>query len=150
MTAWKLTCRPAGNGASQRALDENRATELRPVKTHLEVDAAPLPQDEFSSVRVEIFPFAHIFRAGSRIRLEIDTPGDSRELWKFMLLEYDEPVTHTIAHSFMHPSSVVLPLIPMNPVESAPPPCPSLRGQPCRAFEMYTNTAAQFYRPTGC
>ncbi|MFT6051590.1 MAG: putative acyl esterase [Halioglobus sp.] len=129
--------------ASQRTLDENRATELRPVKTHLEVDSTPLPPGEFVEARVEIFPFAHIFRAGSRIRLQIDTPGDSRELWKFKLLEYDVAVTHTIAHSGMYPSSIVLPFIPLAPVESSPPPCPSLRGQPCRLYEVYSNTAAQ-------
>lgn len=126
--------------ASQRAVDGSRATELRPVKTHLEADATALPRGEFVEARVEIFPFAHIFRAGSRIRLQVDTPGDSRELWKFMLLEYDTPVTHTIAHSASFPSSVVLPLIPLVSVESAPPPCPSLRGQACRPFEPYTNT----------
>jgi len=128
--------------ATHRALDQSQATELRPVKTHLEADAAPLAAGEFVQARVEIHPFAHIFRAGSRIRLQIDTPGDNRELWKFMLLEYDNPATHTIAHSMTYPSSIVLPLIPLNPVESAPPPCPSLRGQPCRLFEAYTNTPA--------
>ena len=128
--------------ASQRALDENRSTELRPVKTHLEMDAAPLPGGQFTLARVEILPLAHIFRAGSRIRIQVDTPGDSRELWKFMLLEYDQPVTHTIAHSMSQPSSVVLPLIPMSPVLSEPPPCPALRGQPCRLFEPYANTPA--------
>jgi hypothetical protein len=128
--------------ASQRALDPDRATELRPVKTHLEADAAPLPDGEFVLARVEIFPFAHIFRAGSRISIQIDTPGDSRELWKFMLLEYDVPVTHTVAHSTTYPSSIALPLIPYSPVESAPPPCPSLRGQPCRPFIAYSNAPA--------
>jgi len=128
--------------ASQRALDESRATELRPVKTHLENDAEPLPSGEFTLARVEILPFAHIFRAGSRIRIQVDTPGDSRELWKFILLEYDQLVTHTVAHSMSYPSSVVLPLIPMSPVLSDPPPCPALRGQPCRLFEPYANTPA--------
>jgi predicted acyl esterase len=130
--------------ASHRTLDLGQTTELRPVKTHLEADAAPLIEGEYVAARVEIFPFAHIFRAGSRIRLQIDTPGDSRELWKFMLLEYEEPVTHTIAHSSLYPSSVALPLIPLADVESDPPPCPALRGQPCRAFEDYTNTPANF------
>jgi uncharacterized protein len=128
--------------ASHRALDAEQATELRPVKTHLEADASPLVPGEYVAARVEIFPFAHIFRAGSRIRVQIDTPGDSRELWKFMLLEYDEEVTHSIAHSSVYPSSVALPLIPMADVESDPPPCPALRGQPCRTFEEYTNTPA--------
>ena len=128
--------------ASQRALDSSQATELRPAKTHLEADAAPLVPGEYVSTRVEIFPFAHIFRAGSRIRLQIDTPGDSRELWGFVLLEYEQAVTHTIAHSSRYPSSVALPLIPLAEVASAPPPCPALRGQPCRPFESYTNTPA--------
>ena len=126
--------------ASQRALDQDQATALRPVQTHLEVDVAPLPEGQFELARVEIFPFAHIFRAGSRIRIQIDTPGDSRELWRFLLLEYEGPVTHTIAHSALYPSSIALPLIPMSPVESLPPPCPGLRGQACRPFEEYTNT----------
>ena len=126
--------------ASQRALDQDQATALRPVQTHLEVDLAPLPEGQFELARVEIFPFAHIFRAGSRIRIQIDTPGDSRELWRFLLLEYEGPIMHTIAHSALYPSSLALPLIPMSPVGSLPPPCPGLRGQPCRLFEEYTNT----------
>jgi predicted acyl esterase len=128
--------------ASHRALDAGQATALRPVKTHLEADAAPLVPGEYVEARVEIFPFAHIFRAGSRIRLQVDTPGDSRELWKFMLLEYDEDVTHTVGHSVLYPSSIALPLIPLAEVSSAPPPCPALRGQPCRPFEEYSNTPA--------
>ena len=31
--------------------------------------------------RVEIMPFGHVFRAGSRIRLIVDTPGDSMASW---------------------------------------------------------------------
>ncbi len=128
--------------ASHRAIDETQSTALRPVKTHLEADYAPLTPGEFVSARLEIFPFAHIFRAGSRIRIQLDTPGDSRELWQFLLTEYDGPVTYSVAHSAMFPSSVALPLIPMATVASDPPPCPALRGQPCRAFEEYTNTPA--------
>ncbi|MDG1943942.1 MAG: CocE/NonD family hydrolase C-terminal non-catalytic domain-containing protein, partial [Halioglobus sp.] len=128
--------------ASQRALDHDQATALRPVHTHLEADAALLPEGQFVEARVEIMPFAHIFRAGSQIRIQVDTPGDSRELWKFLLLEYDAPVMHTIAHSALYPSSVALPWIPMSPVESLPPPPLALRGQPSRVFEEYTNTAA--------
>ena len=127
---------------SHRALDESAATALRPAKTHLEEDFAPLTPGEFVYARLEIFPFAHIFRAGSRIRIQIDTPGDSRELWKFLLTEYDVPVTYMVGHSAMYPSSIALPLIPMAVVASDPPPCPALRGQPCREFEEYINTPA--------
>ena len=129
--------------ASQRALD---LKGRRPSCARSRHTSSPmhrhLTPGEYVEARVEIFPFAHIFRAGSRIRLQIDTPGDSRELWKFMLLEYDEAVTHTVGHSILYSSSVALPLIPLAEVASAPPPCPALRGQPCRPFEEYTNIPA--------
>lgn len=127
--------------ASQRALAPE-ATPLQPVKTHLEADAAPLPRDEYELVRVEIMPFAQVFRAGSRIRLEIGTPGDSRELWEFILLEFDtdDPVEHQVAHSLAYPSSIALPLIPGSTAPTPLPPCPSQRAQPCRTHVSYANT----------
>ena len=72
------------------------------------------PPGEYALTRVEVMPFAHPFRAGSRVRLVISTPGDSRERWRFKLLEYPlgALVEHQVAHSMVHPSSVVLPLIP--------------------------------------
>jgi hypothetical protein len=124
--------------ASQRFLSP-QATLYRPVKTHREADARTLPAGEWAAARVELFPFAHVFRAGSRIRIQIDTPGDSRELWRFMLLEYEEEVTNYVAHSALHPSSVLLPVIPDVEVPTDPPPCPGLRAQPCRAWEPYYN-----------
>ena len=112
------------------------------MKTHLEADAAPLPRDEYELVRVEIMPFAQVFRAGSRVRLEIGTPGDSRELWEFILLEFDtdDPVEHQVAHSLAYPSSIALPLIPAATVPTPLPPCPSQRAQPCRMHVSYSNT----------
>jgi len=128
--------------ASHRALSDE-ASELRPVKTHREADAAPLERHGWTLVRIEIFPFGHIFRAGSRIRIQVDTPGDSRELWRFMLLEYEDPVRHPVrhyvSHSASHPSSIVLPVIPYLTAPTEQPPCPSLRGQPCRAWQPHLN-----------
>jgi putative CocE/NonD family hydrolase len=127
---------------SQRALAAD-ATELRPVKTHLEEDGALLPAGQYSLVRVEVLPFAHVFRAGSRVRLEISTPGDSRELWRFMLLEYPGAagVDHQVAHSMAHPSSVALSLIPAATAPTPLPACPGQRGQACRAHVAYSNAA---------
>ena len=82
--------------ASQRALDDAASTVLRPVHTHLEADAAPLPDGRFELVRVELFPFAHAFRAGSRIRLTVDAPGGNRPVWEFDTIAGGEQVT--IAH----------------------------------------------------
>ena len=119
--------------ASQRALSD-QATLLRPLHTNTEADVAPLPGGEWSEVQVELFPFAHTFRAGSQIRVVVDTPGASRPRWKFDVLDEPAGTKVRVAHGGDHPSRVVLPIV--NGVTVAPglPPCPSLRGQPCRPF----------------
>ena len=123
--------------ASQRALADN-ATDLRPAHTNLEADAADLPTGEFTPVRVELFPFAHPFRAGSRLRLTIDAPGNNRAVWEFNTIDNGETVT--IAHDAEHPSNLVLPVIPgIDVPKAAPPACGSLRGQPCRTWIKAAN-----------
>jgi uncharacterized protein len=123
--------------ASQRALADN-ATDLRPAHSNLEADAADLPTGDFTPVRVELFPFAHPFRAGSRLRLTIDAPGNSRAVWEFKTIDNGETVT--IAHDAEHPSNLVLPVIPdIDVPKAAPPACGSLRGQPCRTWIKAAN-----------
>ena len=123
--------------ASQRALADS-ATELRPAHTNLEADAADLPAGEFTPVRVELFPFAHPFRAGSRLRLTIDAPGNSRAVWEFKTIDNGETVT--IASDAQHPSKLVLPVVPgIDVPKAAPPACGSLRGQPCRTWVKAAN-----------
>lgn len=118
--------------ASHRTLDTDASTELRPVHTHREDDAAPLPAGEFTLVRVEIFPFAHAFRAGSRIRLMVDAPGGNRPVWEFDTIAAGEQVT--VAHDTTFASALVLPIVTGIDVPARLPDCASLRGQPCRAF----------------
>ncbi|MET1002648.1 MAG: CocE/NonD family hydrolase C-terminal non-catalytic domain-containing protein, partial [Acidimicrobiia bacterium] len=116
--------------ASQRALHED-ATELRPLHTHTEADAQPLASGEWNEARVELFPFAHPFRAGSRIRVTVDAPGGSRPRWTFATLEDSSNVE--VGWGGDHASRVVLPVVSGVDVPAGLPPCPSLRGQPCRA-----------------
>jgi len=125
--------------ASHRKLDSAHSTALRPVHTHLAADAADLPAGQFSVVRVELFPFAHVFRVGSRIRIVIDSPGGTRPLWKFDVLMPEQAVRNTIGRSTAAASRIVLPVIPDVDVETPLPPCPSLRGQPCRPYVALAN-----------
>lgn len=118
------------------------ATELRPTKTHREEDVAPLESGAWNDVRLELMPMSHIFRSGSRIRLVIDTPGDSMARWRFQLLEYDTQPVHTVATQQAWPSSVVLPVIPGIEVPTALAPCESLRAQPCREYIPLVNTSS--------
>lgn len=129
--------------ASRRKLSEAESSELRPAFSGKREDLAPLPPGEFVLARVELFPFAHVFRAGSRIRIAVDSPGNSRPRWRFEVLEFDGEVTNTIARSPEHPSRVVLPWIPGIEVPATLPPCPSLRLQYCRPYAPVTNTPAK-------
>ena len=129
--------------ASHRKLDDDASTILRPLQTHFAVDVAPLPAAQFVLARVEIYPFGHVFRAGSQIRISIEAPGGDRPAWNFAALPLPtdgSQVINTIAHSAAYPSRVVLPVVPDANVTTPLPPCPSLRGQPCRSYVPLTNT----------
>ncbi len=120
--------------ASHRALRDD-ATELRPVKTHREEDVEPLVPGEWTELRIEVMPHGQVMRAGSRLRLIIDTPGDSMASWRFLLADFETPPTYTIGHSGERASSLVLSVIPGLDVPPERPECHRLRGQPCREFQ---------------
>lgn len=123
--------------ASHRALDTERSSDLRPVHTHLEADAEGLPAGIATPVRIELFPFAHPFRAGSRLRLTVDAPGSNRPVWEFETIANGETVT--VLHDAEHPSRVVLPVIPGIDVPDRVVACGALRAQPCRTWVMASN-----------
>jgi predicted acyl esterase len=129
--------------ASERALHPS-STELAPVQTHAEADLQDVPADEYVLARLQVFPFAHAFRAGSRIRVSVDTPGASRVEWLFVLHESQtDSARIDIGHMAGADSSILLPVIPGEVIPTLLPPCPSLRAQPCRTYEPFTNTPAQ-------
>ena len=120
------------------------ATELWPEQALSIDNAAPLESGKWIQVRVGIAGFGHAFRKGSRIRLAIDTPGDSRAEWRFELNKWDHPVFYDIGHSNDHASSVALPLLPLAtvPADMAQVGC-TLRGQPCRKDTLVPNVASK-------
>jgi predicted acyl esterase len=118
------------------------STDLAPQATLLKEDIEPLTPSEWRSVRLLIPVFGHVFRAGSRIRAIVETPGGSKAEWRFRLKTFPGPVTHTIGHDEAHASSIALPLIAGATVTTPLTPCPSLRGQPCRDYVAYANTPA--------
>ncbi|MDJ0786238.1 MAG: CocE/NonD family hydrolase [Myxococcota bacterium] len=121
--------------ASQRKLRSD-STEFRPTPTRLESDLQPLPAGQWSLARVEIYPAAHVFRAGSQIRLAISTPGGNKGRWRFDVLP--DPSVNSVSHSAAHPSSVLLSVIPLS-VPTDLPACPGLRSQPCRIVDDTPN-----------
>jgi predicted acyl esterase len=122
--------------ASARKLDPATASALEPRPTYTRADASPLPAGRFSLARVEVFPFGHVFRAGSRIRLAVQAPGGNRPRWEFASLPARGRVVNQIARSGVHPSRVVLPVVPGIAVRTGLPECGALRGQPCRDYAV--------------
>ena len=118
------------------------STDLWPEPSLQYADVAPLEVGKWHQVRVAIAGFGHVFRKGTKIRLAIDTPGDSRADWRFELLTFDKDARYDIGHSVDRPSSVLLPVLEGVKVPAAAkmPPCPSLRGQQCRDFVATPNT----------
>ena len=112
--------------ASHRAEDPGLTTPLRPYQTHVVTDAQPLVPTQPAEMSVEIFPFAHAFRAGSKIRLYIEAPHVKPDLWGFALLPL--PARNTI---HVESSSVALPLLDGATAPTGYPGC-TLRNQPCR------------------
>jgi len=121
------------------------ATELWPEPSLLFQHATPLVVGKWEQVRVAIAGFAHPFRKGSRIRIAVDTPGDSRADWRFDLLPFAHPVTYDIAHAKAFASSIALPVLAgvEIPAGKALPPCTALRGQQCRTFNEIANQPAK-------
>jgi len=109
-------------------------------------------------VQVPIFPFAHMFREGSKVRLSIDSPGNSRVRWAFV--SAPDPATIELRTDIQgggQPSVLQLPVVtdelrmasrnPTNglrtwsprgsvaaPRLDDPPTCGILRAQPCRDY----------------
>jgi predicted acyl esterase len=127
--------------ASHRELDGARSTRLEPVPTYTKADRTPLPRDGFVEVRVPVFPVGHAFRAGSRIRVVVQAPGGNRPQWAFRDLPADGDVTNTIARTAARPSRIVLPVVEGATITTPLPPCPALRGQPCRDYVEPKGTA---------
>jgi predicted acyl esterase len=127
--------------ASLRGSGPN-ATPTWPAPTFMEADSKKLVPNEWTSVRVGTAGFQHVFRAGSRIRVSIDTPGDTRAEWRFDLAAFPANTTYEIGVDSTHPTSIALPVVTGVTAPSTLPACPSLRGQQCRAFVPYTNVTS--------
>ena len=125
--------------ASHRKLDPRRSTSIDPVPTHLRRAAAPLPRGRFSLVRVPIWPVAHAFRAGSRIRVTVEATGGDRPRWQFATVDRGR-TRNTVALGGRLASKLVLPVVAGATAHGTPlPPATALRGQPSRRYAVASN-----------
>jgi hypothetical protein len=121
--------------ASERKLDPARSTLLAPQPTFRRADVAPLPKGTFTLVTVPLYYEGHAYRKGSRIRIIISAPNGDQPIWSFRnIVPAGGRATVLIGHSRQMPSRLLLPLVPGVSVPTGLPPCPGLRGEPCRKY----------------
>ena len=110
------------------------------IYTHAEADTVTLPPGEPTEVVVEILPAGHVFRAGSQIRLTVDSPGGNRNLWAFDVLPYDGTNIY-VSLGGDTDSVLALPLMPAPAdISEDLPVCGAQRSQPCRPAVAWANT----------
>jgi predicted acyl esterase len=121
-------------------LDPSDSAGLKRCHLFYADNQQPLDPGELRNIQVPIYPVAHPFREGSRLRLTINTPGRDQPIWAYVLDDYDATFQE-VAFGGDTPSSVVLPLVSgvEDDIVDTPPPCDSLRGQPCRDYESVVN-----------
>jgi uncharacterized protein len=127
-----------------RAEDRRRTEGLEVVHPFTERSYRPL-EGKVVEARVDIPGFAHAFRAGSRIRLSIATPGRNHATWEFEPPDYGGAVPAIDVHrNRRRPSALVLSVIDgVRVPDVAPAPCPGLRGMACRPFVATENQPAE-------
>jgi hypothetical protein len=111
---------------SDRALDPRTSTVLRPNHPYTLGAVEPLTPGQPVLGRLELLPFDHVFRAGSAIRLSIDSPGVY-----FAILP--TPSSDTVYHQPGMASKLVLGWLPGESARAPMPACGSTLDQPCRA-----------------
>jgi uncharacterized protein len=127
--------------ANERKLDAEKSTLLEPVLSLRASDVSPMPAGQFVKVTIPLYYEGHTYRAGSRIRVTITAPNGDQPIWSFSETDPSGTATVSIARSRQMPSSLILPVVPGVNVPTGLPPCPGLRGEPCRDYAPYVNNA---------
>jgi predicted acyl esterase len=128
--------------ASGRKLDRSRSTLLEPVPSFRRSDVAPLPKHRWAKVAVPLYYQGHVYRSGSRIRVTIAAPSGDQAVWAFGDTRPPGPAPVSVARSRSRPSRLILPVVGGIDAPTGLPPCPALRGQPCRPYQPLPNGPA--------
>jgi len=127
---------------SARKLDPEKSTALEPVLSLREADDSPMPPDQFVPVTIPLYYEGHAYRTGSRIRVTIAAPNGTQPIWDFDHTKPEGTAQVAIAYGAGTPSNLLLPVVPGVSVPTGLPPCPGLRGEPCRAYQALVNQPA--------
>ena len=107
------------------------STATWPRPTYQQADVRPLVPGVPTYARVPIYPFEHIFRAGSSIRVSVEAPVGITSDFGFLF--NPTPATDTVWHDRHHLSRWVFDTVPMAGAVPPLPACGSVVEEPCRA-----------------
>jgi predicted acyl esterase len=124
---------------NERKLDRRKSTPLEPVLSLRQRDVKPLPSDRHVKVTIPLYFEGHAYRAGSRIRVIISAPNGDQPIWSFGETRPKGTSRVSIAYSKRKRSRLTLPIVPGVGVPTDLPPCPGLRGEPCRDYKPFSN-----------
>ena len=124
--------------ASFRALDTLRSDDVPAGPHHGEIyrpyhpftDPSYLMPTKPYRFDIEVFPVGNVFRAGHRLVVAVYSPPAMDELYAYG--SGQPPALNTILDDPAHPSSILLPFLPvLPPISAAPPPCGTQTGVRC-------------------
>jgi predicted acyl esterase len=122
-----------------RKMDRELSSLGEPVPSLRKGDVRTLPKGRFVKVRIPLYYEGHMYREGSRIRVILSAPGGDQPTWAFAETKPDGTPWVAVAHSSKLASRLVLPVTDGIEAPTGLPPCPGLRGEPCRDYEPYVN-----------
>jgi hypothetical protein len=121
--------------ANERKLDGAKSTRLEPVLSLRESDVRPMPAHRFVPVTIPLYYEGHAYRKGSRIRVTISAPNGDQPIWSFARTSPKHGAKVAISSARRKTSRLTLPVIEGAGIPTDLPPCPGLRGEPCRDFQ---------------
>ena len=122
----------------ERKLDRRKSKPLEPVLSLRKSAISPLPRDHFAKVTIPLYYEGHAYRAGSRIRVTVAAPNGTQPIWAFSQTRPKSHARVSIAYSKRRPSRLTLPVV-RGDIPTGLPPCPGLRGEPCRDYKPFAN-----------
>ena len=126
-----------------RKLDKQKSAPLAPVLSLRAKHLSPMPPDRFVKVTIPLYYQGHAYRADSQIRVIVTDPNGDQPIWSFDEAQPKKRAKVSIAYSERRPSRLTLPVVPGVEVPTELPPCPGLRGEPCRDYEPFENRTAR-------
>jgi len=103
--------------ASHRGLDPERTDYTpggdvyRPYYPHTNTLLNLLTPGDIYQYDIEVFPLGHVFRAGHRLLIRVTTPPAADSIAFY--IQTTPPGVNQIFHDAAHPSSILLPIVPL-------------------------------------